>query len=248
MLNQAFLIPNSGDTLLNYCVFTDYYDKTLFMARIARVVIPGIPHHIIQRGNRRQTVFFNNEDKQTYLEYLNIYAKPAGISFFGYCLMNNHVHLLVVPKTKESLAIGLAEAHRRYSRMINFRQGWRGYLWEGRFKSYPLSENHLYAAMRYIERNPVRAKIVEKAEDYPWSSAKAHVHKSEDSLLSDNFLLFEIKDWSKYLAEQEKQKDLNIFRKHSHTGRPVGDDEFIDSLETISGRILRKQKPGPKQK
>ena len=239
---------DSGDTLLNYWSYYEFYVKILSMARIARVVIPGIPHHIIQRGNRRQEVFFNDEDKRTYLEYLNIYAKPAGISFWGYCLMNNHVHLLAVPETKDSFAIGLAEAHRRYSRMINFRQGWRGYLWEGRFKSYPLSENHLYAAIRYIERNPVRAKIVERAEDYPWSSAKAHVHKSKDYLLSENFLLSEIKDWSKYLSEQDKQEDLNIFRKHSHTGRPVGDDKFIDSLEALSGRMLRKQKPGPKPK
>jgi putative transposase len=118
------------------------------------------PHHIIQRGNRRQEVFFSNEDRKTCLDYLRLYAKTSAIDFWGYCLMNNHLHLIAVPQNEDSFARGFAEAHRRYTRYINFRKGWRGYLWEGRFKSYLLDEAHLYAAIRYIERNPVRAGIV----------------------------------------------------------------------------------------
>jgi len=137
------------------------------MPRIARVVIPDIPHHIIQRGNRRQPVFFSDDDRSAYLDYLCLHAKPAGISIWAYCLMDNHVHLIAVPKHKASFADGFSESQKRYSRRINFRENWRGHLWEGRFKSYPLDEFHLYAAMRYVERNPVRAKIViaEKPSD-----------------------------------------------------------------------------------
>lgn len=218
------------------------------MARIARVVIPECPHHIIQRGNRRQRVFFSEEDKMTYLNYLRIYAKPAGIEFWGYCLMDNHVHLVVVPKREDSLAKGLAEAHRRYTRLINFREGWKGYLWEGRFKSYPLSEQHLYATLRYIECNPVRAGIVRRAEHYRWSSAKMHISRAGDGLLTGNFTLSEIKDWASYLAEGDSETDKNLFVGHADTGWPLGDEKFINYLEERTGRVLHKRKPGPKKK
>jgi putative transposase len=217
------------------------------MARLARVVIPGYPHHVIQRGNRRQDVFFNDEDRITYLDYLRQYTKPAKIEIWGYCLMNNHVHLIAVPARENGLAKGLGDAHRQYTRKINFRQGWRGYLWEGRFKSYPLSEKYLYAALRYVERNPVRAGIVKKAEDYRWSSARAHVKKEGDSLLTPHFMLEEIEDWGLYLREEDKEEDRNLFRFHMRTGRPLGDLKFIEKLEKITGRLLRKKKPGPKR-
>ena len=216
------------------------------MARIARVVVPDFPHHIVQRGNRRQKVFFSDDDRKAYLDYLSIYAKPAGIHFWGYCLIDNHVHLIAVPDEEHSLACGLAEAHRRYTRLINFRQNWRGYLWEGRFKSYPLSEDYLYAAIRYIERNPVRANIVENAWDYPWSSARAHVFKQIDPLLDDNFLVSEISDWRAFLSEDEKQSDCKLIKLHTNSGRPLGDTKFIEKIEDLTGRIFHKQKPGPK--
>lgn len=218
------------------------------MARIARVVIPGFPHHIVQRGNRGQKVFFSDDDRKVYLDYLRMYAKPAGIHFWAYCLMDNHVHIIAVPDKVESLAWGLSEAHRRYTRMINFREKWRGYLWEGRFKSYPLNQSYLCAAMRYIERNPVRAKIVENAWDYRWSSAKAHVFKQKDPLLDDNFMVSEIKNWELFLSEDDKQVDANLFKAHTNNGRPMGNTQFIEVIEKLTGRILHKQKPGPKIK
>jgi putative transposase len=217
------------------------------MARIARIVVPGIPHHIIQRGNRRQKVFFCDEDRKTYLDYLNIYAKPAGISIWAYCLMDNHVHLIAVPNDEGSLAYGLGEAHRRYTRMINFREGWKGYLWQGRFKSYPLGDTHLYAAIRYVENNPVKAKITSKAGAYPWSSAKAHIERIYDPLLDRNFVIDETKDWAGYLSDHDHKAGV-LFRKHENTGRPLGDDLFVDSLEQLTGKPLRKKKPGPKKK
>ena len=217
------------------------------MPRIARVVIPDYPHHIIQRGNRRQNVFFNDQDKLLYINYLRVHCKQAGVSFWAYCLMDNHIHLIAVPKEENSLARGIGEAHRRYTRDINFREKWRGYLWQGRFSSYPLEEKHLFAAVRYVERNPVRAGLVQKAEDYPWSSAKAHVHKQKDALITGSFLSKEINDWSAYLLEEDNQNQLNLFRRHIRTGRPLGSETFIEKLERITGRDLQKKKPGPKR-
>jgi len=217
------------------------------MARIARVVIPNYPHHVIHRGNRRERVFFKDEDKKEYLRYLQKYATSSGIDFWGYCLMDNHVHFIAVPGKKDSLAKGFCETHKHYTRMINFRQGWRGHLWEGRFKSCVLSESHLYAALRYIEQNPVRAGMVKRAEDYPWSSARAHIRKSKDSLLTDNFMIKEIPDWADYLSSDRDEEHSNSLMKQTEIGRPLGDDNFLKEIESLAGKLLRKKKPGPKR-
>ncbi len=218
------------------------------MARIARIVVPGHPHHIIHRGNRREKVFLNDSDKQTYIHYLEKYSKKEGVEFWAYCLMDNHVHFIAVPKEEDSFGKGFKEAHKHYTRMINFRENRRGHLWEGRFKSCVLSEKHLYAAMRYVERNPVRAGIVKKPEDYPWSSAKAHIRKKKNLFLSDNFVIKEIPDWQNYLAEEKSKIDESLFVRHADSGRPLGDDNFIDTLEKKTGKKLRKKKPGPKKR
>lgn len=218
------------------------------MARMARIVIPNIPHHVTQRGNRSQEVFFSDKDKLAYLNLLHKYAQNAGLTFWAYCLMDNHVHLIAVPKKEDSLAKGIGNTHKYYTRMINFRENWRGYLWQGRFSSFPLDEKYLYAAIRYVERNPVRAGIVKKAEDYKFSSAKAHVYKTKDLLLSDNFVIKEIEDWKAFLAGEDKEQDLKLFKKHARVGRPLGQEEFIESMEEKTGRILRPQKPGRKKK
>ena len=218
------------------------------MARMARVVIPNIPHHITQRGNRSQKVFFSDKDKTAYLNLLHKYAQDAGLSFWAYCLMDNHVHLIAVPEGEDSLAKGMGDTHKFYTRMINFRESWRGYLWQGRFSSFPLDEKYLYAAIRYVERNPVRAGMVKRAEDYEFSSAKAHVHKTKDILLSDNFVIKEIEDWKAFLADQDNEQDRKLFKKHARVGRPLGQEGFIESLEKATGRVLRPRKPGRKKK
>ncbi len=209
------------------------------MGRIARLIIPDCPHHVIQRGNRRQRVFFCDSDRDLYLRLLSRHGKREGIIFLAYCLMENHVHLIAIPPSKESLARGIAETHRKYTTIINVREAWSGYLWQGRFISYPLDDRYLYSAVRYVENNPVRANLVAQAEDYPWSSARAHVHKSADPLLSeiDDFLI--IDNWGAYLKESEKTTDIEKIRKHTRTGRPLGGVEFIEKLEKISGRKLR---------
>lgn len=159
--------------------------------------------------------------------------------------MDNHVHFVAVPLEKTSLARGIGVTHKKYTRMIHFREGWRGYLWQGRFFSVPLSDQYLYAAMRYVERNPVRAGLVRSAEDYRWSSARAHVLNTKDPLLSENSLIVGIADWAAYLAEDDT-KDRGIIAHHTSIGRPLGDEAFITRVEQITGRVLIKKKPGPK--
>ena len=176
------------------------------------------------------------------------HAKEARLSFWAYCLMDNHVHLIAVPEREDSLAKGVGDTHKYYTRMVNFRENWRGYLWQGRFSSFPLDEKYLYAAIRYIERNPVRAGLVKRAEDYEFSSAKAHVFKKKDMLLSDNFVIEEIKDWKVFLSGEDKEQDIKLFKKHARIGRPLGQEGFIEELEKMTGRILKPQKPGRKRK
>jgi putative transposase len=218
------------------------------MARFARIVIPNLPHHVIQRGNRRQDVFFSENDKYLYIRLLQEQGRKAGMIYWAYCLMNNHVHLVAVPKDKKGLAKGIGEVDRRYSLLINSREGWRGYLWQGRFISYPMDERHLVAAVRYIERNPVRVNLVKNAEDYVWSSARTHVHKIPDPLVSENPPCLPIDDWADFLRQPDDPRAIKDLRHHARTGRPLGDQAFLVRLEKITGIRLRKRKPGPKAK
>jgi putative transposase len=144
------------------------------MARLSRIVIPGAAHHVTQRGNPRQPVFFS-DDRELYLKLVSEGCAAASVRCLAWCLMDNHVHLILVPETADGLRAALGEAHRRYTRAINFREGWRGYLFQGRFASYPMDDAHLMAAVRYVELNPVASKMVERAEDWPWSSARSHL-------------------------------------------------------------------------
>jgi len=218
------------------------------LARLPRIVVPGYPHHVINRGNRRQVVFFSDADKKYFYDLLKRETSKAKISIWIYCFMDNHVHLIAVPETADALAKGIGEAQRKYALSINIRNDWKGHLWQTRFSSYPLDEEHLYFAARYIEQNPVEAGLVNKAEDYYWSSARAHVLKAKDDLLSDFYLTSSIQDWAWYLKEKTSESDLKLFRSHEKSGRPLGDDKFIEELEMKTGRSLRKKKPGRKKK
>ena len=118
------------------------------MARIARVVIPNLPHHVVQRGNRSQKVFFGDEDKTAYLRILKEQCQRFGVSIWSYCLMDNHVHFIAVPKDKDGLARAFGQTHRHYTRRVNFREAWRGYLWQGRFFNYFLGEKYFFSGVR----------------------------------------------------------------------------------------------------
>jgi putative transposase len=160
--------------------------------------------------------------------------------------MPNHAHLILVPEDPEGLARAVGEAHRRYTLAINTREGWRGYLWQGRFASFPMDSAHLITAVRYVLLNPVRAGLVRKTTDWPHSSARAHLVGSRDGLVDPGPLATRITDWDQLLRLAGSQHELKEFRSHERTGRPMGDDQFVRDLETSLGRRLRLRKVGRK--
>ena len=216
------------------------------MARLARLVIPGMPHHVTQRGNRRQRTFFNEGDYEAYLDLMAEWCREEGLEIWSYCLMPNHVHLIAMPRTETSLRRAIGETHRRYTRRINFREKWRGYLWQGRFASFVMDEPHLLAAARYVELNPVRAKLAAHAAEWPWSSARAHLSGRDDRLVKVAPLLAMVGGWEGFLKSALREEELRELRDHGRTGRPLGDETFLDRLETLVGRQLKPQKPGRK--
>lgn len=214
------------------------------MARIARLVVPGFPHHVTQRGNRRQKTFFSADDYRTYIKLVGVAKTTAGVAIWAYCLMPNHVHLIAVPKRESSLAQLFASAHLRYTRYINSRNNWRGHLWQERFHSCVMDQQHLISAARYVELNPVRAGLCTKPEDWRWSSARAHLSARDDRLVHAGPLLKLVSDWRRYLQDLPADHTDKKLREHSRSGRPLGDQAFVKTLESITGRRLRRQKPG----
>ena len=215
------------------------------MARMARVVVAGYPHHITQRGNRRQKTFFCADDYQRYLELMSEYTRESGTEVWAYCLMPNHVHLVMVPASEDGLRASIGEAHRRYTRSINFRKGWRGHLWQERFHSFPMDENYLLATVRYVELNPVKARLCHVPQDWQWSSARAHLNGTNDILVNVKPMLERIDDWASYLSTNKSIND-ELLAKHTRTGRPLGSESFIKELESICGLTLAPKKSGPK--
>ena len=217
------------------------------MPRIARLIAPGIPHHITQRGNRRMETFFREEDYQTYLSLMAEWCRKLRVSVWAYCLMPNHVHLIAVPETEEGMRMAVGEAHRRYSAMINRRQKWTGHLWQGRFSSFPMDEAYLFSAVKYIEMNPVRANLTADPYAWRWSSAKAHAEGKDDILVNVSPLLEMVGDWRSFLSEADEE-DTDKIRRHERTGRALGNDTFLDSLELSLMRPVKRQKAGRKKK
>ena len=218
------------------------------MARMVRVVVAGAPHHVTQRGNRRQQTFFRDGDYRAYVALAGEHCRRCGVAIWAWCLMPNHVHLVAVPETASGLAEAVGETHRLYARQIHFRTGWRGYFWQGRFASVAMDEAHLYTAVRYVELNPVRARLVDAAEDWPWSSARAHLRGEVDGLTETGALAARIPDWRAYLDAAADGDAEYALRRHTRTGRPVGSEAFIADLEERLGMRLRPRKPGPKPK
>ena len=224
------------------------------MGRMARVVCPGLAHHVTQRGNRRQETFFCDQDYQTYLALMGQWCGRCGVGVWAYCLMPNHVHLIVVPGSQDGLRRAIGETHRRYTQIVNRRQGWTGHLWQGRFGSVVMDEPHLLAATRYVERNPVHAGLVDSPEAWPWSSAAAHISGKSDMLAESAWLAQRtggwVCSWLDYLTQDDKRADAvgQQLRRHERTGRPLGDKTFLERLEKLLGRTLLPQKRGPKPK
>ncbi len=222
------------------------------MPRLARTVCARVPHHITQRGNRREKVFFTDDDRRAYLGWLKEYAEKYEVDILAYCLMTNHIHLVAVPGTEDSLQQALKPLHMRYAQRINRARGWKGHLWQGRFFSSALDEAYLWAAVRYVERNPVRARMVRKAENYRWSSASGHCQLRRDDVLtlkSSWRKQFEaIGDWSAWLAESDEPEKLEVLRRNAEKGLPCGSENFIQKLERLTGRALQYRPRGRPRK
>jgi putative transposase len=154
------------------------------MARLARIVIPGLPHHVTQRGNRREAIFFEDGDHEVYLHLLAEQTLKAGVAVWAYCLMPNHVHLILRPTHADDLGRAVGEAHRRYTNFINARGRWTGHLFQSRFASVVLDDTHLIRAVRYVSMNPVRARLVARPEEWKWSSVRAHLSAIDDVLVT----------------------------------------------------------------
>lgn len=214
------------------------------MPRLPRVVIPKCPHHIAQRGNRRQRVFFSPEDYKTYLKIIHASCVLFDVEIWSYCLIPNHTHLIVVPSTEKSLALAIGKGHEAYTRYINFKKKWRGYLWQGRFSSFPMDEEYLLQAARYIELNPVSARLAANPSNYLWSSARAHLGLEKSPYINTQALLNRIPHWKSFLAEGLAREAITLLEMHQRTGRPLGSTSFLKGLETLTGLSLLPKKRG----
>lgn len=210
---------------------------------MARVVIPEVAHHVVQRGVRSMEIFRKDADRREYLRLMAEECARWRVRVLAWCLMTNHVHLVVTPRASGGLARAIGDAHRRYTRYRNCSEGVRGYLFQGRFFSCPLDERHLIAAVRYVERNPVRARIVAEAWVYPWSSAAYRVGETEgDALVAQREIAGAGVNW-RALLKHDPQETPTL-RRHTRTGRPLGPIGFVQSLESLTGRRLVPGRPG----
>ncbi len=209
------------------------------MSRRSRIVIPNTPHHLTQRGTRRQEVFFKPGDREIYLGLLKENAERYGTQVLAYSLMTNHVHHLVVPLEDDSLRWTFQMTHKRYADYINGRGGWTGHLWQQRFYSSPVDREYFWVALRYILRNPVEANLVRHAADYPWSSAKYHCNSDKSPLLTTQVewvqLLKTRNDWFNWLAEPEELQKVSLLRKRTSQDLPTGSKSFLDELRAKFG-------------
>jgi len=206
------------------------------MPRIARIVAVGYPHHVTQRGNYQQKTFRCQKDFIQYLNWLEEYCQRYFLSLYAYCLMPNHVHYIVIPQKQDSMAKVFNFTHMRYSQYFHKKHHLRGHLWQGRFYSCVLSESHLYTAIRYVEKNPERARLVKNAWEWKWSSALAHIENRDTNgiKLADLSDLMPINNWKEYLKENSKENEIEKIRKHTLTGRSVGSEEFVKKIDDIS--------------
>ena len=193
------------------------------LPRAARVVIPGVPHHVIQRGNRQQRIFMTQGDCRRYVGMLAEACRAQRVRCLAWCLMPNHVHLVLVPPESDRLRAVMSSVNTRYAQSINRREQLTGHLFQDRFKSYAMGEAHLTVAVRYVENNPVKAGLAEAAEDWRWSSARAHLGLASDPLTDASALASHVCDWSAYLRKGIESADGDeAVQAALRSGRPVG--------------------------
>ncbi|MFZ0821661.1 MAG: transposase [Candidatus Acidiferrales bacterium] len=217
------------------------------MARLPRIVAVNIAHHVTQRGNARQFILAGDAERLVYLDLLQQNLKLYQVSLLGYCLMSNHVHLIVVPHEAVALAAALKQIHGRYASYWNAGHSSSGHVWQGRFYSCPLDTAHLWIALRYTELNPLRAKLVTEAAAWTWSSAAVHCALRQPPAWLDMEIWskrWSAESWREYLASNEPDDQFAAIRQCTHSGRPLGTSYFVQSLEEVTLRRLAREKGG----
>jgi len=217
------------------------------MARFARVVAVDVAHHVTQRGNARRYILDAEADREVYLDLLNGNLEQHSVSLIGYCLMSNHVHLVIVPRKVDGMATALKLTHGRYAGYWNAKHRSSGHVWQGRYYSCPLDRPHLWEALRYTELNPVRSGLVAEPESWTWSSAAIHC----GTAVTNRLLSMEpwrerwdVSSWKNYLLAGETESEILSMRQSTHTGRPLGTEEFVRDMEKATERTLAPQKGG----
>jgi putative transposase len=216
------------------------------MARLARVVIPGLPHHVTQRGNGRAQTFFCDDDYRLYRDLLADACRAAKVEAWAWVLMPNHVHLILVPIDADGLRRALAPTHRRYAGHVHARELRTGHFWQGRFGAVTMDEAHLAAAVRYVALNPVRARLAARAEDWPWSSVHAHLAGRDDGLTTVAPVLERYPRFADLLDAGPDEAAFDRLRRAESIGRPLGDARFMTALEALTRRPLKPAKRGRK--
>jgi len=214
------------------------------------VVVPGVAHHVTQRGTGRQLVFYTRGDRVSYLRLLKENSERAGLRILAYCLMPNHIHLIAVPGEEDSLAVALRRAHGRYAQYFNARKLRSGHLWQGRFYSCAMDEHHLWTAIRYVEMNPVRAGLEARPEDYEWSSAAAHIEGNDSRHVVDMGFWAEsggLRRWRELLEEDEREQELAVLRRATYAGKPLGSKEFHVRIEEIRKQMKANEPGAPRR-
>jgi putative transposase len=226
------------------------FERGVTVTRFARVVAVDVPHHVTQRGNARQFILDCEEDCKVYMELLRGSLKLHQLVLLGYCLMSNHVHLILIPSNADGLGRALKDTHGRYATYWNATRHSSGHVWQGRFYSCPLDEQHLWEALRYTELNPVRAGLVADAEQWDWSSARAHcLLRTDENLAMDLWQArWSAAEWRAFLVRGNTESGLAAIRQYTHTGRPLGGKEFIQALERATQRSLVAQRRGRPRK
>src|SRR5206468_1501433 len=216
------------------------------MARLARVVIPGHPHHVTQRGNGRARTLFGDHDYALYRDLLAENCRAAEVDVWAWCLMPNHVHLILVPSDPDGLRRALARVHRSYAGIIQARRKRSGHFWQGRFGAVAMDEAHLAAALRYVALNPVRARLVQRAQDWRWSSTRAQLRGKSDGVTALKPVRERFPEFAALLDVDDDDALLARLRAAETIGRPLGDNRFIAAIERRTGRRLKPGKRGPK--
>jgi putative transposase len=218
------------------------------MTRIARIVAPGLPHHVTQRGNRRERIFFEEGDYVLYRDWLSESCRRFGVACWAYCLMPNHVHLILTPEDSSGLALAMGRAHRLYAGYVNARARQTGHLFQGRFGSVAMDEDHLMIAARYVALNPVRARLVTRAQDWPHASVNAHLAGRDDALVSVQPLLARAPRFAELVDGEPDSASFAPLRRSELIGRPLGAPGFMEAIGRQLGRIVTPGKRGPRPK